>query len=94
LPQFFQKRGVSSLHLRIADDMRHQRANAPHSVRLLRPRHERPRGRRATERARRTLSASRLNKMALVLSKFRDANPSGAEMLARVLVVIGVSRLG
>ena len=44
--------------------------------------------------ARRTQSRSRLNKMALVPSKFRDANPSGAKMLARVLVVIGVSRLG
>ena len=37
---------------------------------------------------------ARDNKMALVPSKFRDPNPSGAKMLARVRVVIGVSRLG
>src|SRR5215813_4626226 len=37
---------------------------------------------------------ARENKMALVPSKFRDSNPSGAKMLARVRVVIGVSRLG
>ena len=37
---------------------------------------------------------TRENKMALVPSKFRDPNPSGAKMLARVRVVIGVSRLG
>jgi hypothetical protein len=37
---------------------------------------------------------ARENKMALVPSKFRDPNPSGAKMLARVRVVIGVSRLG
>jgi hypothetical protein len=40
------------------------------------------------------MADARENKMALVPSKFRDANPSGAKMLARVLVVIGVSRLG
>jgi hypothetical protein len=34
------------------------------------------------------------NKMAPVPNKLRDPNPSGAKMLARVLVVIGVSRLG
>src|SRR5262249_18617873 len=37
---------------------------------------------------------ARENKMTLVPSKFRDPTPSGAKMLARVRVVIGVSRLG
>jgi hypothetical protein len=37
---------------------------------------------------------ARENKMAPVSNKFCDPNPSGAKMLARVLVVIGASRLG
>jgi hypothetical protein len=48
---------------------------------------------------RRSATASRLQQVACcttlaVPNKLRDPNPSGAKMLARVLVVIGVSRLG
>jgi hypothetical protein len=48
---------------------------------------------------RRSATTSRLRQVACritlaVPNKLRDPNPSGAKMLARVLVVIGVSRLG
>src|SRR5262249_12997554 len=49
LPQSFQKRGVSRLHLRIVGDMRYQCAYAPYSVRLLRARRERPCERRSAQ---------------------------------------------
>jgi hypothetical protein len=38
--------------------------------------------------------SSRTQRLLYLANKLRDPNPSGAKMLARVLVVIGVSRLG
>jgi hypothetical protein len=46
-----QKRRVAGLVFWIVRHSRHEHADAPHPLALLRPRHYRPRSRRAAERS-------------------------------------------
>jgi len=50
LLQPLRKRRDAGLHYRIVRGQRHEHANAPHPLRLLRTRRERPHGCRAAER--------------------------------------------